>query len=284
LLEQALSERGIHCELASGITDITPHTVTLTDGRTLPATRVVLATGVLPNAALAKASGLLCAKGIVVDRLMQASHPGVSAIGECCEIDGQTWGLVAPCLAQADILAARLAGETCAAFTPCDSGMRLKVTGIELFSAGCVTAQADDALWTSITTPSCRTQRPPPPSSLTPQPAAGDIAPPPALLAPPASILHGVHRAAATSSDLEALIPNVGGCNLSLGTTNATLFCSANATFSLTQCKLYIQVQTPDCTQPLVPLLAHDQDNLYGHLESLHDPTHDSIGRSPCIH
>ncbi|WP_407439776.1 nitrite reductase large subunit NirB [Lelliottia sp.] len=149
LLEQALSERGIYGELASGITDITPHTVTLTDGRTLPATRVVLATGVLPNAALAKASGLLCAKGIVVDRLMQTSHPGVSAIGECCEIDGQTWGLVAPCLAQADILAARLAGETCAAFTPCDSGMRLKVTGIELFSAGCVTAQADDALWTS---------------------------------------------------------------------------------------------------------------------------------------
>jgi len=149
LLEQALSERGIHCELATGMTDITPHTVTLTDGRTLPATRVVLTTGVFPNAALAKASGLRCAKGIVVDRLMQASHPGVSAIGECCEIDGQTWGLVAPCLAQADILAARLAGETCAAFTPCDSGMRLKVTGIELFSAGCVTAQADDALWTS---------------------------------------------------------------------------------------------------------------------------------------
>jgi len=149
LLEQALSERGIHCELATGMTDITPHTVTLTDGRTLAATRVVLTTGVFPNTALAKASGLRCAKGIVVDRLMQASHPGVSAIGECCEIDGQTWGLVAPCLTQADILAARLAGETSAAFTPCDSGMRLKVTGIELFSAGCVTAQADDALWTS---------------------------------------------------------------------------------------------------------------------------------------
>jgi hypothetical protein len=58
----------------------------------------------------------------------------------------------------------------------------------------------DDALWTSITTPSCRTQRPPPPSSLTPQPAAGDIAPPPALLAPPASILHGVHRAVALAA------------------------------------------------------------------------------------
>ncbi|WP_446027523.1 nitrite reductase large subunit NirB [Lelliottia amnigena] len=149
LLEQALKERGIDCELASGITNITSHTVTLSDGRTRAATRVVLATGVVPNASLAKASGLLCAKGIVVDSLMQTSHPGVSAIGECSEINGQTWGLVAPCLAQADILAARLAGKICAAFTPCDSGMRLKVTGIELFSAGCVTAQAGDDLWTS---------------------------------------------------------------------------------------------------------------------------------------
>lgn len=149
LLEQALKERGIDCELASGITNITSHSVTLSDGRTRAATRVVLATGVVPNASLAKASGLLCAKGIVVNSLMQTSHPGVSAIGECSEINGQTWGLVAPCLAQADILAARLAGVTCAAFTPCDSGMRLKVTGIELFSAGCVAAQAGDDLWTS---------------------------------------------------------------------------------------------------------------------------------------
>ncbi|VDZ89387.1 assimilatory nitrite reductase (NAD(P)H) large subunit / assimilatory nitrite reductase (NAD(P)H)small subunit / assimilatory nitrate reductase (NADH) beta subunit [Lelliottia amnigena] len=130
LLEQALKERGIDCELASGITNITSHTVTLSDGRTRAATRVVLATGVVPNASLAKASGLLCAKGIVVDSLMQTSHPASSAIGECSEINGQTWGLVAPCLAQADILAARLAGKICAAFTPCDSGMRLKVTGM----------------------------------------------------------------------------------------------------------------------------------------------------------
>lgn len=149
LLEQALSERGIRCELASGITAIGADTVTLTAGHVVPATRVVLATGVIPNISLAKASGLACARGILVNSLMHASHPGVSAIGECCEIDGQTWGLVAPCLAQAEILAARLAGDTCAEFAPRDDGMRLKVTGIELFSAGRATAQPQDRIWSS---------------------------------------------------------------------------------------------------------------------------------------
>lgn len=149
LLVQALDERGIRCELASGITAITKAFVTLSSGRQLAATRVVLATGVIPNAALAKACGLLCGKGIVVDNLMQTSHPAVSAIGECCEINGQTWGLVAPCLAHAEILAARLAGHSVNEFAPQESGMRLKVTGIELFSAGSVTPQPDDAVWTS---------------------------------------------------------------------------------------------------------------------------------------
>ncbi|MRS89173.1 nitrite reductase small subunit NirD [Enterobacteriaceae bacterium RIT714] len=149
LLEEALSERGIGCELASGISAITPDSVTLTGGREIAATRVVLATGVIPDISLAKASGLTCDKGIVVDNMMQTSYRGVSAVGECCEMDGQTWGLVAPCLAQAEILAARLAGQPGEVFEPCDNGMRLKVTGIELFSAGCTTAEAEDVVWQS---------------------------------------------------------------------------------------------------------------------------------------
>ncbi|URN97602.1 nitrite reductase large subunit NirB [Leclercia adecarboxylata] len=149
LLEEALSARGIGCELNAGIAQITPDSVTLTSGRTLAATRVVLATGVTPNIQLAKASNVPCGRGIRVDNQMRTALEGISAIGECCEIDGQTWGLVAPCLAQAEILAARLAGERVTPFTPTQSGMRLKVTGIELFSAGEVSAQPDDAVWSS---------------------------------------------------------------------------------------------------------------------------------------
>ncbi|MBT1532886.1 nitrite reductase large subunit NirB [Enterobacter cloacae] len=147
LLEAALAERGVRCELSSGIAAIAPDSVTLLNGRQVSAARVVLATGVLPNIALASASGIHCARGIVVDQQMQTSVPAISAIGECCEIDGQTFGLVAPCLAQADILAARLVGDAPAPFAHTDSGMRLKVTGVELFSAGRVTAQPEDTVW-----------------------------------------------------------------------------------------------------------------------------------------
>jgi len=149
LLEQALAERGIGCELNSGLTAIAADSVTLSDRRTLAATRVVLATGVTPNIALAKACGVPCGRGIRVDDQMRSALSGISAIGECCEIDGQTWGLVAPCLAQAGILAARLAGESVTPFTLMQTGMRLKVTGVELFSVGDITARENDAVWTS---------------------------------------------------------------------------------------------------------------------------------------
>ncbi|HFF3737465.1 TPA: nitrite reductase large subunit NirB, partial [Klebsiella pneumoniae] len=94
-------------------------------------------------------SGVLCQRGIVVDRQMASSLPGISAIGECCEIDGQTWGLVAPCLRQAEVLADRLCGTPGEGFVWQDAGTRLKVTGIELFSAGEQQAGEQDDIYTS---------------------------------------------------------------------------------------------------------------------------------------
>ncbi len=87
--------------------------------------------------------------GIVVDRQMASSLPGISAIGECCEIDGQTWGLVAPRLRQAEVLADRLCGAPGEGFVWQDAGTRLKVTGIELFSAGEQQAGEQDDIYTS---------------------------------------------------------------------------------------------------------------------------------------
>ena len=150
LLAGHLRARGIHCELNSGITAINVDSVTLNDGRTIPASRVVIATGVTPNASLAQASGIPCQRGIVVDRQLRTALSGISALGECCEIEGQTWGLVAPCLQQADVLAARLCGEPGDDFAWHDSGTRLKVTGIDLFSAGVVNAGAEDQCWHSF--------------------------------------------------------------------------------------------------------------------------------------
>ena len=136
LLAAHLRERGIDCRLASGIAHIGAQSVTLVDGNLIAAGRVVMATGVRPNIALAQQAGLMCNRAIVVDGQLRASYPSVSAVGECCEHNGQLWGLVAPCLQQADVLAARLAGQPVGDFHYQQSGTRLKVTGIDLFSLG----------------------------------------------------------------------------------------------------------------------------------------------------
>ncbi|WP_368301429.1 nitrite reductase large subunit NirB [Kluyvera sichuanensis] len=149
LLTQRLAERGIDCELSASIAQITPNAVVLNTGRVIPATRVVMATGVRPNIALAQRAGIPCQRGIVVNRQLETGIPGVSAIGECCEIDGQTFGLVAPCMQQADVLAARLCGNPRADFHWQDRGTRLKVTGIDLFSAGRVQPLDGDSQWSS---------------------------------------------------------------------------------------------------------------------------------------
>lgn len=150
LLVQNLQARGIRCEFNANVRAIRERFVELNDGRCLPAVRVVIAAGVRPNIALAQQSGMHCQRGIVVNRQLATALPGVSAIGECCEIDGQTWGLVAPCLQQAEVLSARLAGTEQADFHWQDNGTRLKVTGIDLFSAGPVEAAENDDVWSSF--------------------------------------------------------------------------------------------------------------------------------------
>ncbi|WP_072214978.1 nitrite reductase large subunit NirB [Type-D symbiont of Plautia stali] len=136
LLTQHLTQRGIHCHLGVSLQSIHSDAVTLTDGTRLPAQQVIMAIGVLPEMALAQQAGVPCQRGIVVNRQLQTAIDDVYALGECCEIEGETFGLVAPCLAQADVLTAQLAGEPMADFHYQESGTRLKVTGIEMFSAG----------------------------------------------------------------------------------------------------------------------------------------------------
>ena len=106
------------------------------DGRTLPADLVVMAVGIRPNAALAKSAGLDVKRGVTVDDFMRTSDPAIHAVGECVEHRGACYGLVAPLYDMADVLAARLAGEGGDGFSGALASTRLKVTGIDLFSAG----------------------------------------------------------------------------------------------------------------------------------------------------
>jgi nitrite reductase (NADH) large subunit len=117
--------------------------VQLADGRSIPADLVVLAIGIRPNIDLAKAAGLQVSRGIVVYNDMRTSDPTIFAVGECVEHRGQVFGLVAPIWDQAKVCAAQLADDASAAFQSQALSTSLKITGIDVFSAGALMAVDD---------------------------------------------------------------------------------------------------------------------------------------------
>ncbi len=143
LLERSLTQRGMsiytsaNTESLDGEGEGGPvHSVTLKDGRRIKADLVVMAVGIRPNTNLAKAAGLACDRGILVDAAMCTSDPAVFAIGECIEHNKACYGLVAPIWDMAKVAADHITGMAQTSFTPIATGTRLKVSGVEMFSAG----------------------------------------------------------------------------------------------------------------------------------------------------
>ncbi len=140
LLQRAVESRGINVickantKAIEGATRVTG--VALEDGTFLPASLVVMAVGIRPSAALAKEAGLTVNRGIVVTPDMRTSDPDIFALGECVEAGGQVFGLVAPLYEMANVVAAQLCGNTDAEFKPSATATKLKVTGMDLYSAG----------------------------------------------------------------------------------------------------------------------------------------------------
>lgn len=106
------------------------------DGMQIPADLVVMAAGIRPNYALAEQSGIYCNRGIVVNDTMQTYDPKVYAVGECVSHRGIAYGLVAPLFEQAKVAANHLANYGIGRYTGSVTSTKLKVTGIDLFSAG----------------------------------------------------------------------------------------------------------------------------------------------------
>ena len=147
LLRRAIEERGIKVITTANTKEIVGEMkvegVILDDGTHLDADLVVMAVGIRANGALAKDAGLKINRGIVVDARLRTSDPDIFALGECAEFDGRTFGLVAPLYEMANVVAAQLSGNSTAEFSPSALATKLKVTGINLFSAGDFAGQKD---------------------------------------------------------------------------------------------------------------------------------------------
>jgi nitrite reductase (NADH) large subunit len=106
------------------------------DGAGIPADLVVMAVGIRPNTALAESAGIHCERGIVVDDTLQTYDPKVYAVGECVAHRGVAYGLVAPLFEQAKVCANHLARMGIGRYGGSVTSTKLKVTGIDVFSAG----------------------------------------------------------------------------------------------------------------------------------------------------
>jgi len=106
------------------------------DGSEIEADLVVMAIGVRPNISLAQESGIQCDRGILVNDTLQTFTPTIYAVGECVQHRKQTFGLVAPLFEQAKVCANHLAEMGIAIYMSTATATKLKVTGINLYSAG----------------------------------------------------------------------------------------------------------------------------------------------------
>jgi len=140
LLKAALERRGLRILLGAQTDSILGEAkveaVRFADGLELPADLVVMAAGVRPNIGLARDAGLYCERAIVVDDTLQTYDPRIYAVGECVQHRKATFGLVAPIWEQARVCAAHLAGCGHRRYVQQATATKLKVTGIDLYSAG----------------------------------------------------------------------------------------------------------------------------------------------------
>jgi len=105
-------------------------------GETIPADLVVMAAGIRPNTTLAESAGIHCNRGIVVNDTLQTYDPKIYAVGECVNHRGIAYGLVAPLFEQAKVCANHLAQYGIGTYKGSVTSTKLKVTGIDVFSAG----------------------------------------------------------------------------------------------------------------------------------------------------
>jgi len=142
LLQEELHKRGLTFLTKGETEEILGETratgVRLADGRAVPGELVVIAIGIRPNVDLARAAGLTINRGIEVGDDLRTSDPRIFAVGECVEHRGKTYGLVAPLWDMAKVCADHLAGDasTVSDYNGTIMATRLKVTGIDVFSAG----------------------------------------------------------------------------------------------------------------------------------------------------
>ena len=148
MLQRSLEQKGLSFLLEKQTAEVVGRdgrvaAVRFKDGEEIAADLVVMAVGIRPNVELAQSAGLHCNRGIVVSDTMQTHDPRIYSVGECVAHRGSTYGLVAPLFEMAKVCATHLAEFGIGRYQGSVTSTKLKVTGIDLFSAGDFTGGAE---------------------------------------------------------------------------------------------------------------------------------------------
>ena len=143
LLQKSLEDRGLKFLIGAQTQELIADkdgrvmAIKFKDGTEVPTDLVVMAVGIRPNTELAEKMRLHCNRGIVVNDTMQTvTDARIYSVGECAAHRGIAYGLVAPLFEQAKVAANHLAQFGIGRYTGSLTSTKLKVTGIDLFSAG----------------------------------------------------------------------------------------------------------------------------------------------------
>ena len=119
------------------------------DGERLDCSCIMFAIGIKARDELARKAGIKCADrggGIVIDANLETSTKGIYAVGECASWESQTFGLIAPGIEMAEVLAFNLTQakvHTPRKFKRPDLSTKLKLLGVEVASFGDFFADRD---------------------------------------------------------------------------------------------------------------------------------------------
>ena len=114
-LRGALAGLGVRWQLGTTVSRIDAveqgHRLTLADGQQIEADLVLSAIGLRADLALAAGAGIETGCGIRVDAHLQTSQPGIYALGDCIEVEGQLLPYLAPINQGIQSLARTLLGQ-----------------------------------------------------------------------------------------------------------------------------------------------------------------------------
>lgn len=135
ILQNKLKESGVDVITGAETVSADDGFVYLKDGRKIPADVLCFSVGVNPGKEIAEKSGIMTARGIIIDRGLKTSMDNVWAAGDVAELDGRTFGLAMHAREMGSAAAKAMMGENID-YIPSEPSALLKVGGIDVISLG----------------------------------------------------------------------------------------------------------------------------------------------------